>query len=557
LRTARTTGDSKYIQAALLVHEWSEQQVSQRDGSWINEVSLDAWKGITVFHAIALAETLQHHGSLVDASTRRRWLDRLARAAKWLDLNMNIEMGNINYPVTSAFCFAICGQVLEDTHYLDRARQVAHTTLEYFTPNGLLFGEGHPLNAVSPKGCRPVDLGYNVEESLPSLALYALATNDQQVLNRVISSLRTHMEFMLPDGAWDNSWGTRNFKWTWWGSRTSDGCHPAFVLLAHHDPRFCEVAWRNLQLMAECTHNGLLYGGPHYFAHGDLPCVHHTFTHAKALATVLDCATDALQPAQRLSLPREEAYGLKRYPEVGTWLAAIGAWRATVTEYDWGYVEREQVSGGSPGGGHASGGALSLLYHRALGPILVAGMTKYQIIEVCDQQAYRDYPHMTLTPRVECAADDQIYTSLSDFEATLTASADQQQITFVAQGKLLTAAHQSCAERDVHYHLVYRLTEGTVEIVATTDAAGPTPVRFILPVVSPHGEAAEQVDPKTVRMTKRNGYPLVRTDAPQGFDMPSNERTFDLAPGFECLPLAIAMLPGRETRVKLSVESAG
>ena len=503
---ARTTGDSKYIQAALLVHEWTEQQVSRSDGSWINEVDLNPWKGITVFHAVALAEALHHHGSLLDASTRRRWTDRLARAVKFLDGYMTIETGNINYPVTSAFCFAICGQVLGDSHYLDRARQVAHTTLEYFTPKGLLFGEGHPQRAVTPKGCRPVDLGYNVEESLPSLALYALATNDQQVLDRVISALRTHMEFMLPDGAWDNSWGTRNYKWTWWGSRTSDGCHPGFVLLADHEPKFREVAWRNLQLMAECTHNGLLYGGRHYFNHGDLPCVHHTFTHAKALAVVLDRATGALLPTQRLSLPREEAYGLKSYREIGTWLAAIGDWRATVTEYDWENEEHEHRGGPWPGGGHASAGALSLLYHRALGPILVASMTQYQIIEICDQQATRDYPQMTLTPRIECAAGDRVYTSLSDLEAALTASATPQQITFAAEGRLLTAAHQSIAEGDVHYHLAYRLTEAKVEIVARTDPAGPAPARFILPVVSPHEEAAEHIDPKTVRVTKRNGH---------------------------------------------------
>ena len=42
----------------------------------------------------------------------------------------------------------------------------------------------------------------------------------------VATSLRAHLEFMLPDGAWDNSWGTRNYKWTYWGSRTSDGTVP-------------------------------------------------------------------------------------------------------------------------------------------------------------------------------------------------------------------------------------------------------------------------------------------------------------------------------------------
>jgi hypothetical protein len=550
LRTARTTGDSKYIQAGLLVHDWMERIESRPDGSWLEEVDKSPWRGGTVFQAIALAQALLHHGSLVDASTRRRWTERLARAVKWLDGFMNIETGNINYPVTSAFCFAICGQVLEDSHYLDRARQMAHMALEYFTPNNILFGEGHPIKAVTPKGCRPVDLGYNVEESLPSLALYALVTNDKQVLDRVISSMRTHMEFMLPDGAWDNSWGTRNFKWSWWGSRTSDGCQPAYELLANHDPRFREVARRNLQLLAECTHNGLLYGGPHYFAHGDLPCVQHTYEHTKALATVLDRAADALQPTERVSLPREEAYGLKSYPEIGTRLVAIGGWRATVTEYDWGYS-----AFGVPGGGHATGGALTVLYHCTLGPLLVASITQEEIVELCNQQAHRDYPHMTLTARVECVADGRVYTSLSDFDAVVTASATPQQITIGAQGRLLTAAHQTCFEHDVRYNLVYRLTESKVEIVASTDTTGPAPTRYVLPIVSPQGEAAERVDTKTVRVKKRGGNLLVRTDAPQGFESQSNERTFNLIPGFECLPLQITMLPGREIRVELSVES--
>ena len=95
------------------------------------------------------------------------------------------------------------------------------------------------------------------------------------------------MEFMLPDGAWDNSWGTRNYKWSWWGSRTAIGCHPGFLLMAEHEPRFREVARRNAELMAECTHEGCLWRAGLFCAwrsgmHSS------TFTHAKAIATVLD-----------------------------------------------------------------------------------------------------------------------------------------------------------------------------------------------------------------------------------------------------------------------------
>jgi hypothetical protein len=560
LRMARTTGNSKYMQAALLVHQWSEQQVSRPDGSWVNDVNLSSWKGITVFHTIALAEALHHHGTLLDKAVRRQWTDRLARAAKFLDSFMTIETGNINYPVTGAYCFAICAQVLEEPRYLDHARELAHTVLEYFTLNGLLFGEGHPQTALTKKNCRPVDLGYNVEESLPSLALYALATNDKPVLEDVISALRDHMEFMLPDGAWDNSWGSRNYKWTWWGSRTSDGCHPAYVLLAESEPKFLEVAWRNLELMSSCTQNGLLYGGPHYFAHGDLPCIHHTFTHAKALATVLDRAQGNLQPQPRLALPRDEAYGLRSYPEIGTRLAAIGEWRATVTEYDFEYIERVQAGGGgSSGGGHASGGALSLLFHRKLGPILTASMTEYQMIEISNQQAHRDYPHMTLTSRIECVTADQTYTSLSDFEATVTANAVPEQITFDARGRLLTAAHKSLPNVDVHYHLVYRLAPEKIEITAGNDAEGLASallrLSFVLPVISSHEEAVEHIDSKTVRIAKRNGTLTVRTDSLPGFEGFTKQRTFNLVPGFECLPLTVVMQPGKEIRVELSVET--
>ncbi len=551
LRVAHTTGQAKYLEAALLVHEWSELQVSRADGSWINDVTLSSWKGITVFHAIALAEALHHHGSILDTATRQRWTDRLARAAKFLDTFITIDTGNINYPVTASQCFALCALVLGDHHYSDRAHALAHASLEHFTPNGILFGEGHPQDAVTLKHCRPVDLGYNVEESLPALAQYALLTNDRPVLDQTIAALRTHMEFMLPDGAWDNSWGSRNYKWSYWGSRTSDGCHPAYVLLAPHEPKFLEVAHRNLELMSACTHNNLLYGGPDYFAHGDQPCIHHTFTHAKSLATVLDSNTPNLTPSPRLSIPRDEPYGLKSYPEIGTHLASIGPWRATVTEYDFEYIERVQAGGGgASGGGHASGGALSFLYHYQLGPILTASMTEYQMIEISNQQVHLDKPHMPLTPRIECTFK-QTYTSLSDFEAVLTTKATPQQITFEAKGRLLTASHQPVPNFKTNYHLTYVLTESRVEITANLESEISAPTQFILPVISISSETITQPDPKTIRITKPKGTLTIRTNAPQGFDPVPKQRTFNLVPGFEAIPLTIAMEPGRQIQIHI------
>ncbi|HSV16038.1 MAG TPA: hypothetical protein VLI90_17380, partial [Tepidisphaeraceae bacterium] len=345
-----------------------------------------------------MAEALHHHGELLDVPTRTRWRDRLASAVKFLDGWMTMETGNINYPVTSSLAFTVAGEVLGDHHYLDRGREFAHHALDYFTANHLLFGENHPATFVTPKGCRPIDLGYNVEESLPSLALYAMRTKDQPVLDAVVASLAAHMEFMLPDGSWDNSWGSRMFKWTWWGSRTSDGCFPAYALLADREPRFAEVGRHNLALMQSCTHDGLLFGGPHLHLNGDPPCVHHTFTHAKALATVLD-AGGPVAVADRAALPRDSASGVKTFDEIQTRLIAVGPWRATLTDYDLVYYK-------SPTG-HPTGGTMSLLYHTALGPICVASMIEYALVEANNMQKHGDYPTMPLTPRVEVIIDGQ------------------------------------------------------------------------------------------------------------------------------------------------------
>lgn len=551
LRVAHTTGDERYVRAAKLVHAWSEAQVSRPDGSWVNDVTLSTWQGITVFRAIALAEALHHHGDVLDAATRGTWKDRLASAAKFLDGFITIETGNVNYPVTATLAFVLCGQVLGNSHYIERGRALALETMRQFTPDGFLCGEGHPLKGVSPKGCRPVDLGYNVEESLPSLALYSQLTQDRPVQQQVIAALKTHMEFMLPDGAWDNSWGTRNYKWSWWGSRTSDGCQPGFVLMAEHDPRFREVARRNLELMAACTHDGLLYGGPDYLVHGDLPCIHHTFTHAKALATVLDRGHFSSIPAHP-ELPRDEPYGLKTFSTIGTRLAAIGPWRVTVTENDWEYAEQVQAGSGGLGGGHVTGGALSMLFHMVLGPVLTASMTHDEMIEISNQQQYRSGLHMALTPRIEYG-QGETYTNLNDYEAKLATKQTSGQIIFDARGRLLSNLHKPPPADTLLYQVSYRISEQSVELAATfsTKRPIPGPVRFIVPVLSRFGECVERPDGHTLRLTRPKGALIVTTNAAGGFDAVPGERTFNLVPGFEAVPLFVTMQPGKEVRVEI------
>jgi hypothetical protein len=552
LRMAHSTGEAKYVNAALLVHEWSEAMVSRPDGSWVNDVTLSTWQGITVFHAISLAEALKHHGEVLDSATRGKWKDRLAAAAKFLDGFITIETGNVNYPVTSSLAFLLCGQVLGEDRYLKRGREMAHTVMRQFSPDGFLFGEGHPLQRVSPKGCRPVDLGYNVEESLPSLAMYSVLADDKPVQQQVVAAMKTHIEFMLPDGAWENSWGTRNYKWSWWGSRTADGCFPGFILLSKFDPRFREAARRNAELMRTCTQDGLLYGGPDYQARGELPCIHHTFTHAKAVAAVLDeCAFSAAE--QRPRLPRDEPYGLKTFPAIATRLAAVGPWRATVTEYDWDYEEHVQPGSSGMGGGHVTGGAMSGLYHMDLGPVLTASMTKYQMIEIANQQQYRGKPHMPLTTRIEYTEGDATYTSTEDFEAVLRATQESGLVLFEARGRMLDNYRRAPKSGEVLYHLRYKLSEDGVEIAAAAKGVlvSQSNLQLIVPVVSRSSEALEQRDKQAVRIVKPKGALTVRTDAAAGFGIVTRERTFNLVPGLEAIPLTVNLEPEKTVRMKI------
>lgn len=545
LRMARSSGDTRYVQAAKAVQDWSERNVSRADGGWVNDVFLNDWKGTTVFRATALAEALIHHGDLLDARTRQAWRARLAAAYDFLVGYMTMDTGNINYPVSSAYAFSLGAEVFDRPDYETRAREFAHACLDYFTPNGLLFGEGHPQRGRTPKGRSPVDLGYNVEESLPALAMYALRTGDKAVLDQALVALRAHMEFMLPDGGWDNSWGTRNFKWTWWGGRTSDGCHPAYRLLTEHDPRFAEVSTRNLAQMAACTHDGLLHGGPHYREQGYRPCIHHTFAHAKALAAVIDLAKPA--PVARETLPRDTLYGLKPFPEIGTHLASVGPWRATFTDYDFDYLA-------PAGGGHASGGALSLLYHQTLGPVLAASMTRYKAVEITNQQAPIDATHQPLTPRIELVQGKDVFTSLADLAADMTVEGDAQRVRVTARGRLLTPEGRA-PDTAVTYTLGYELAPSGLALTATVLGLKPGQVaRLITPIIARRNEATAQPDARSFLVSRAAGR-IVARSAEHDFEPLVVPRIFNLVPGFQAAPLTIALTDGHAARLEVSAQT--
>lgn len=514
---ADATGETRYLDAAKKLFRWGENMLCD-DGSLYNDAQA-AWNGITVFNAVSLCDALQKHGHLLDKQTKSEWEARLLRMGDWLHQNLRLGMRtNINYFATNCNAMALLGNYFDRDDYRQLAHELAHYCMKHISENGLLFGEGQPNNAVSEKGCTAIDVGgYNVEESLPSLCRYAMESGDGEALKVFTDSYRAHLEFMLPDGAWDNSLGTRAFKWTYWGSRTSDGCQEVLFQLGKQDPVFAEAALRNLELYEKCTHDGLLFGGRDYHAHGESACTHHTFCHAKVLAGALD---GGFEDFTRVPLPSDTFSGLKYYPELDSYRVGMGDWRANVTAYDFNYMV----------GGHASGGTLNLLWNRKVGPVIAVGAVDYSMLEDHNQQlSLKKAEHRSVCPRIELVKDGTRCGNHYDFHAAMNAD-EREDALIIRANAVLCDNHNAPISGSCACALTYTFEMDCVRIHGRMDAAIAGEAVYFLPIVQ--GSASVAVE---------KGALL------------SREKSFNLNPGFICTEYKIAANEQGEFIVKLSV----
>lgn len=550
LYMAKASGDSKYLHAGIALMEWGDN-VSRQDGAWTNELKPNSWDGITVFGAIALAEALHYHGDLLDEDRRKKWMGRLAAAASFVYKKFpKVDTTNINYGATTMYALNLIGRILDNSQYIQRSRKLAAEVTHFFTEeNAFLLGEIKPsARQLSKKGLPGIDLGYNVEESLNSIVLYALHENDEELLSLVNKSLNTHLEFMLPDGGWDNGWGTRMYKWSYWGSRTCDGIQPAFGMMAHYNPALGTAAFKNTELLKQCTNNGLLHGGPHYISRGIKPCVHHTFAHAKPLATMLDHWEHLPKINKKIPLPREIADGLKYYKEIDTSLFARGDWRGTITAYDAEYYHKKGLRY------HATGGALSLLYHNKVGLLCTASMAIYKMVEVYNQQPASG-EDIALTPRVETYKDDVWYTNILDLEAKFNSSDRNSIIEYSSNAQLKSDARKVVEGTAADFKLNYHCSEEQFEIIISTEQEVLEKTAFVLPIVSPNDEKVRQISSHEIAISKAKGLVKITSSVPLEIKEMSDSRTFNMVPGVEAVPImAYFTETGKEVKISIAIQ---
>lgn len=377
------SGEEKYIKAADKLIDWSELNLLRPDGSWVNDAG-NMWKGISAFSAASIGEAIYRYGGRLPSDIREKWMKIFIRLSDYINtIFLKSCKPNINYYAGAACEQALAFKLTGETRYLELARAAEAFCRARFDENGLLYGEKVPVDDATPKGVRPIDMGYNIEESLPSLLRCAELIDENKDFYR--ERLRDHLEFLLPDGAIDNSWGSRHNKWTWWGSRTSDGALSGLALLAD-EPIFADACERVLSLYESCTHDSLL-SLPMAKEAGEPTCLHHSFCHAKALAVLADA--DPIEPARTL-LPCEVDYGIKFFENQNVALISHNGWRATISASDILYAR----------GCENGGGSITLLLKDGL-PICAATMRIYNNQEPLNMQYLRSSDQIhCMTPRM-------------------------------------------------------------------------------------------------------------------------------------------------------------
>ena len=504
------------------VFSWAKNMVGQRDGSFLNDIDSD-WKGTTVFFVVSLAECLRLYGDLLDRETKREWEDQLRETARFLLRFHSLLDNNINYPISNGLALFLCGRVLGEEAWIEKAEELVEMAGDMLTENGLIYGEGVPRERRSRRGCRPVDIGYNVEETLPNLAMYGKLKKDQKICRLAKKSLKAHLEFMMEDGGWDNSFGTRNYKWSYWGSRTCDGCGLGYLLFADEERTFRTAARQNIQLLRECTVKGLLMGGPHYEAAGQAPCVHHTFTHAKVLAGILDAGLegylDADPEGDQAAGPEE---GIRYFPEISCCKVRLGPLYETVSASDWEYLP----------GGHAQGGTLSMVFHRQAGPLMCSGICRYTLKEPANMQIPYQVRHECLALRIEREEAGEIYSSV--YEDCPQVEAENNRIR--AKGRLKNIRHEALPGGEGGYEFEYVFEEHRIRIKAVF-----TRGKLICPVISREDEEVREEKEKDalslVEIKKKVPLSIKLYGAvalPYG-----KERIFNLIPGFQALRIDV------------------
>ncbi len=519
------TGDEKYLKAADEAVDWSEYNVLSPEGTWYNDINA-TWYGTGLFSAMALGETLHNFKGKIPEDIYNKWYNIFIRMAEGCKVFVHYDSYKpvINYYCGAAAFFAFCYRFLGDEKYKAEANYWEEIISHQFDSDGLLFGESHPIDDISKKGCYGIDLGYNLEESLQLLIQYALLMEDEEKLKFYCDKALAHLEFIMPDGAIDNSFGSRHNKWTYWGSRTSDGVQEAFPRVAKYDRRFAKTAALNFDLLRRCTVNGAFYGGLMQHDANQPACIHHAFAHTKALALMyLYMDEKDFENLENVTLPRETAYGIKTFQNGYLKLISVGDIRATISAIDH-IVQTDDRSN--------MGGNLNFLWHKKYGAICAATMHNFFLVEPTNFQNLRNAEKtLCMTPRIVCGD----YKSDADKTVEISSSGDNKKSTVSVAGN-----------NELNFKIDYTFEGDEVKIAIASEKDA----LYSLPIIAESKAEIKASSPNEI--TFRNMLTVSSNAEIKTED--GLKRYFNQVGGFEYLPLEIPLKANETTKIVIRVK---
>lgn len=409
----RDTRDEKYLTAAKKLIDWTEYNLLSENDDYRNDLA-NRWKGTNIFTCLMLGETLHRFHDVLDKETFTKW-DAIFRRRAAASIGWCEKAGpHINYNAGAAAMFAFAYNYTGEKKFLDNAIKQEQFCRAHFDKEGLFFGEGKPLDGTTAKGCHFIDMGYNLEESIPLLVLHALWMKDDEKIKYYTDRAIDHLGFLLPDGAIDNSWGTRQNKWTYWGSRTSDGMHEGLVYAAKDNPVIAKAVRRNVELLDNCTVDGRLYGGLMYHAADEPACIHHAFDKVKSLAVLYLEMGDEFETCEDAVLPRESD-GVKSYQNGYLYTVTKGDFVATVNACDTHIYSCSETGGG----------AISMLWNKKYGAVMAATMYRFVTTEPMNMQIGRHVDEEVCATARLGSSDTDKTVELKQNDYTITAKSEQ------------------------------------------------------------------------------------------------------------------------------------
>lgn len=503
------TGNERYLTAAKKLVDWSEYNLVSKRGEYRND-PLNRWKGTNIFSCLAIGETLERFGDILDKETFNKW-DNIFRNRANASIGFCESVNpHINYNAGAAAMFAFAYKYTGEQKFLDQALKQEKFCRAHFDSEGLFYGEGKPTNGTTQKGCHYIDMGYNLEESIPLLIMHSYWLGDADKLSFYTARAIDHLGFLLPDGAVDNSWGTRQNKWTYWGSRTSDGMHEGLVYVADRNPVIAKACIKNFELLLRCTSNGRLFGGPMYNSANEPACAHHAFDHAKSLAVWYLEANEAFENCEGAVLPREKE-GIHSYQNGNLFTVTRGGFTATINACD------THIYPGSE-----TGGGISLLWHKAYGAILAATPNRFVPTEMLNMQLQRhSEEELCHTPRL----------GNSDLDKS---------VVLLANGYTVTASSKSGG-----FEVSYDFGADSLIISISSE----TDTEYILPIVTESGQEIKFLQNETIF----NNMLSVKSNGGCTVTPSDEERYFHPVGGFQYKHLTFPVKANTPLTVEISI----